>query len=120
MLVDQDDTPLFLGAIHRVLGAVTLAGVADVAAARGWRLRTLSRQAAVNALAPSTVVLTDGSTWAALDLLVPAGEAVVDVLHDVVVPALARPSRWPTTTTWTWRVRQVRRRGGVAVLDAGT
>lgn len=115
MLVDQDDTPLFLGAIHRVLGAVTLAGVADVAAARGWRLRTLSRQAAVNALAPSTVVLTDGSTWAALDLLVPAGEAVVDVLHDVVVPALA-PESLAYHHDVDLAVRQVRRRGGVAVL----
>jgi uncharacterized protein (DUF1015 family) len=117
MLVDQDDTPLFLGAIHRVLPTASLADIGAVAAAQGWVLRILPRPEAVNALAPTTVVVTDGAQWAALPLPVRPGDAVVDVLHDTVIPGLPRgPGHLGYHHSVDHAVRQVRRRGGVAVL----
>ena len=65
MLIDQDETPLFLGAIH---GSSTA-----YASATWWRPRRSTgaevtsyedTEAAVAALAPDTLVLTDGKEWA--------------------------------------------------------
>ena len=50
MLVDQDDTPLFLGAIHRVLRGVPLADLGDVVARGPHTLATCSQAAALDAL----------------------------------------------------------------------
>jgi uncharacterized protein (DUF1015 family) len=90
MLVDHDDTPLFLGAIHRVLAGVRLDDVARAADLIGARFTLARPDAAVAALGPDVLVLTDGSAWATLALTVPADRAVVELLHDLVVPALPR------------------------------
>ena len=69
MLVDQADTPLFLGAIHRVLAGLDARRPRAAAAARGGRLRAASRRhEAVAALARDVLVATDGEHWATLRL----------------------------------------------------
>jgi uncharacterized protein (DUF1015 family) len=93
MLVDQDDTPLFLGAIHRVLTCTTLAGLASAAEATDARVRTTTSERAIAALGGSTLVATDGDRWATLTLRVPEGRAPVEVLHEDVVPALPEGPR---------------------------
>lgn len=93
MLVDHDDTPLFLGAIHRVLAGVRLEDVARAAELVLARFTPATAEAALAALGPDVLVLTDGSTWATLALDVPPDRAVVEVLHDVLVPALPRGPR---------------------------
>lgn len=93
MLVDHDDTPLFLGAIHRVLAGVRLEDVARAAELIGARFAPAAPDAAVAALGPDVIVVTDGSAWATLSLPVPADRAVVEILHDVLVPALPRGPR---------------------------
>lgn len=117
MLVDQDDTPLFLGAIHRVLSGVTLTALTALAGRRGWPTQLRSERSALDRLGPTTLVVTDGTRWATLALPVPAGEAAVDVLHDLVLPALSCP---PGAVGYhhsvALAVRQVRRGGGLAVL----
>ena len=101
MLVDQDDTPLFLGAIHRILAR------ADTRRPRR-RSGTPSQpaagpQEAIAALAPTTVVVTDGHDWATIAL--PRGDdrLAVEILHEDVLPDAAagrRPrSATPTRST---------------------
>ena len=92
MLVDQDDTPLFLGAIHRVLVGSTLEVVGAAAADLG-AFRETSPGDAVAGLAPNTLVLTDGTTWATLTLTAHAERAPVEVLHERLVPALRSQPR---------------------------
>ncbi|WP_372727885.1 DUF1015 family protein [Nocardioides sp.] len=94
MLVDQDDTPLFLGAIHRFFVGLTLDHVRQAAATLGATYRELDQEPAVAALGPTTAVVTDGSSWASLDLHVPATRALVEVLHEDLLSAMPRrPSR---------------------------
>jgi uncharacterized protein (DUF1015 family) len=93
MLVDQDDTPLFLGAVHRTLADTKLRdlraaveGVAEYASA--------DEAAAMAALGPSTLVVTDGREWARVELTLDADRAAVQVLHDDLLPRLSgRPRR---------------------------
>ncbi|MFC4785217.1 DUF1015 family protein [Nocardioides sp. MAHUQ-72] len=89
MLVDQDDTPLFLGAIHRVFPGVGLDDLELAAASRGVGFRTCTETEAVALLGPETLVATDGSRWATLQLTVPRTRAAVEILHEDLVPALA-------------------------------
>jgi len=93
MLVDQDDTPLFLGAIHRVLTGVTMAGLRSAAewTEAGW-VPTAGRPA-IAGLGGSTLVATDSETWATLTLPVPADRAPVEILHELVIPALPEGPR---------------------------
>jgi uncharacterized protein (DUF1015 family) len=91
MLVDQDDTPLFLGPIHRVLAGTSLEELAVACADVGARLERASEPEAVAALGPHTLAATDGRTWATVRLEVPRNRAAVEVLHDRLVPAL-RPA----------------------------
>jgi uncharacterized protein (DUF1015 family) len=117
MLVDQDDTPLHLGPIHRVLTGVTLAALADHAVQLGWSARPLPKREALDALGPHTVVLTDGPTWASLTMPTGAREAVVDVLHHRVLPGLMLPpSSVDYHHTVESAVRRVRKTGAVGVL----
>ena len=91
MLVDQADTPLFLGAIHRTLTGVGLRAVMAAARRSGASVRELPHDRAVSELAPDTIVVTDNETWASItptdDNRLP-----VEWLHEVLVPALATPS----------------------------
>jgi uncharacterized protein (DUF1015 family) len=90
MLVDQGDTGLFLGAIHRTLRGVTLPDLVDAARDAGARTRALDAGAALGALAPGTLTTTDGADWAAID--VPdRGLLPVEWLHRHLVPTLPPP-----------------------------
>jgi len=92
MLVDQDDTPLFLGAIHRVLRGTGFDDVATAAAGLG-DFRPTTEARAVAALAADTLVVTDGQQWAALRLYLGEGRASVEVLHEQLLPKLPHPPR---------------------------
>jgi uncharacterized protein (DUF1015 family) len=117
MLVDQDDTPLFLGAIHRVLTRVTLSELVDAVARGPHHLLTCSRAAAVDALGPNSLAVTDGQTWASLRLALAGDLSAVEELHETMLPALERP---PRSVTYHHSVeeatRKVRRGKDVAVL----
>src|SRR3954465_12417589 len=90
MLVDQEDTPLFLGPIHRILTGVGLDDLAAAAEAVGAGFDVVDRVDAVQALGPATLAATDGSRWATVKLHVPEDRAAVELLHDDLVPALPR------------------------------
>jgi len=94
MVVDQDETPLFLGAIHRLLHGVKLADVLTAASSVGARVSTIDESEAVAALAPNTLVLADGQDWATVGLDVPSGTAMVQLVDDVLLAGLSkRPAR---------------------------
>ncbi len=117
MLVDQDDTPLFLGAIHRVLTGTTLDGLLDAARAVGAEVRVLSEELAVAELAPAVLVVTDGNRWASVDLPESPGQAAVEILHQALVPALGlAPTRIGYHHSLDDAMNQIARRPGVAVL----
>lgn len=88
MLVDQGDTPLFLGAIHRTLRGTRLVDVEDVARALGARVDVLSRTGALAALDANTVVATDGRTWTAIKPPAQEARAIVEWLHQALVSHL--------------------------------
>jgi uncharacterized protein (DUF1015 family) len=116
MLVDQDDTPLFLGAIHRILVGTTLEALRKAAASAGVFTARGSAEA-VAALAPGTVVVTDGDDWATLALDLPADTAAVEVLHASVLPALERPpDRVEHHHSVDGTLSRLPRTGGLAVL----
>ncbi len=92
MLVDQDDTPLFLGAIHRTVTRTTLAELAAAAAGVAGYAPASAEQA-MAALGPSTLVVTDGTSWGRLELRIPSGRAAVETLHEELLPRLAGGSR---------------------------
>ncbi len=93
MLVDQDDTPLFLGAIHRTLAGSTVEEVRLAAEAAGARFEEHARQRAVDSLSPDTIVVTDGARWASLRLALAPDRLAVESLHEDLVPALPRAPR---------------------------
>ncbi len=116
MLVDQDDTPLFLGAIHRILVGTTLDAMHKAAASFG-SFTSCGSTEAVAALAPGTLVVTDGREWATLALDLPAETAAVEVLHTSLLPALATPpDRVEHHHSVDDVLRRLPRSGGVAVL----
>ena len=116
MLVDQDDTPLFLGAIHRVLVGVLFDEIRQAAAPVGV-FHEVSASAAVAGLAPETLAISDGTRWATLTLEAQGDHAVVEVLHDRLVPALARrPQRVGYHHSVEDTMRGLGRAPGVAVL----
>ncbi len=90
MLVDQGDTGLFLGAIHRTLRGVGLDDLLAAARAAGATTRSLQAGTALIALAPGTLTATDGDAWSAID--VPdRGLLPVEWLHRDLVPTLPSP-----------------------------
>ncbi|WP_244927885.1 DUF1015 family protein [Nocardioides sp. W7] len=93
MIVDHDDTPLFLGAIHRVLTGVRLEDLERAAALVGARFAPAPPEQAVAALRRNTMVATDGASWATLTLDVATDRTAVESLHDIIVPALPRGPR---------------------------
>jgi uncharacterized protein (DUF1015 family) len=100
MLVDQDDTPLFLGAIHRVLSGPSLDQLAEAASTIGMGSEVRDPADAVARLGPNTLVATDGDRWATLALAVSHTRAPVEVVHDKLIPALptapTRVTHWHT------------------------
>ena len=87
MLVDQDDTPLFLGAIHRTLPDTRLPQLRDAVAGVAEFVPATEQQA-MAALGPSTLVVTDGTDWGRLELRLRDGQAAVEVLHADLLPRL--------------------------------
>jgi uncharacterized protein (DUF1015 family) len=117
MLVDQADTPLFLGPIHRVLTGVSLDDLAAATEIAGVGFDVVDRASALEALGPQTLVATDGKMWATLKLDLPPDRAAVEALQDDLVPALTRgPSRVHHHHSVDTTLTQLRRSGGVAVL----
>lgn len=91
MLVDQDDTPLFLGAIHRTLTGATLEDLVDAARAAGAVVTQQGRHHALSALDSTHLVLTDGMSWHTVSPRGLEQEAAVSWLHARVLPRLSRP-----------------------------
>ncbi len=91
MVVDQDDTPLFLGAIHRTLVGTTAAAVAEAAHAAGADVVQGERPHALGALDSTHLVLTDGTTWHVVAPHRLGNLALVSWLHAQVIPRLSRP-----------------------------
>ncbi|WP_165821273.1 DUF1015 family protein [Nocardioides gansuensis] len=93
MLVDQQDTPLFLGPIHRTLVGTPLAAVSAAAREAGARVRELPQHEALNALEPHTLVVTNGRSWAVLDLAGAPVELALGWLLDQLIPRLPTPPK---------------------------
>jgi uncharacterized protein (DUF1015 family) len=94
MVIDQDETPMFLGAIHRLFHGTKLQDLLNASSAAGADVRTIPEEEAVAALAPDTLVLTDGQQWATVRLEVPHGSAMVQLVDGVLLAGLPRrPSR---------------------------
>ncbi len=88
MLVDQDDTPLFLGAIHRTLPGTTLGALVEAARSAGADVSQHDHHHALGALDSTHLVLTDGGSWHTVS---PSGleeETAVSWLHDQVLARL--------------------------------
>ncbi|MEP9364866.1 DUF1015 family protein [Nocardioides sp. CN2-186] len=90
MLVDQGDTPLYLGAIHRVLVGATLADIATAPQVASFT-RT-GPEEAVASLGADTLVATDGHDWGILRLQVGPERLAVQALHNDLLPVLAHPA----------------------------
>jgi len=116
MLVDQGDTPLFLGAIHRVLPGVSL-GELHAACPPSSTFTPVGRTEAFTSLSRNTLVVTDGQSWATVALVLPPDTAAVEILHEQLLPSLALGGRrvgyHHSVDEALARVRSVR---GVAVL----
>lgn len=91
MLVDQGETPLFLGAIHRVLSGVDVAALD--ALGHLALVRPATAEEAIGALSPDTIVAHDGRRWATLRLELRPGQAAVEVLHRTLLPRLRPRAR---------------------------
>ena len=96
MLVDQADTPLFLGAIHRVLTGVRMRHVRSALADQAT-FTSMSRADALKSLGPETIGVTNGRQWASIQLSGPSrpeqGIAVEQVHREIIDRLRPRPRR---------------------------
>lgn len=90
MLVDQLDTPLFLGAIHRTFTGTTLDDLSEAARDAGASVAEQSRHHALSALDSTHLVLTDATTWYVVEPRRIEHAAAVSWLHEQVLPRLPR------------------------------
>lgn len=97
MLVDQIDTPLFLGAIHRTLVGVTVENLSEAATRCGGSVQVGARGFALAELAPNTLVVTDSNDWAVIRPPAAVGLELVSWLHTTLMPSL---SQQPTTVAF--------------------
>lgn len=88
MLVDQSDTPLFLGPIHRSLDQVSLPELERTARSLGAHVRELDREHALPELSARTLLAADGRRWATLTPPDDAAHLLVEWLHRSLLPAL--------------------------------
>lgn len=93
MLVDQDDTPLFLGAIHRMLFGSTMDDLRSGAENAGLDYEEQPEERAVAGLGPDHLVVTDSRRWAVITLAAGPDQAAVELLHDLLIPALTQGPR---------------------------
>jgi uncharacterized protein (DUF1015 family) len=84
MLVDQSDTPLQLGAIHRSVAGLTMETIAAAAITRGDDFRRHPSRHEALAVLERALVLHDGESWASLT---PVGQLPVFALHQQLFPA---------------------------------
>ncbi|MEX0429778.1 DUF1015 family protein [Nocardioides sp. DS6] len=89
MIVDQHTAPLHLGAIHRTLRDTSFARLRTTAHTLACRWRDAPHGEAVAALHPGTVVVTDATSWASIQLPLPPGAAAVQFLHESFIPTLS-------------------------------
>lgn len=120
MLVDQDDTPLFLGAIHRMLSGVSFDDA--LAAARTlWSASESDSVTVLDALDPTSIALTDGVRWATLALGQHADQVAVEALHHDLLPALPQqPLRVAYHHSLEETLADLHRTGGVAAVMPAT
>ena len=93
MLVDQDDTPLFLGAIHRLLLGTTIDDVRSAARTAGMDMAEGTEASVVAGLGPDHLVVTDRQRWAVVTLPPASDRAAVELLHELLIPALPHGPR---------------------------
>jgi len=90
MVIDQDETPMFLGAIHRLLHGTRVPDLVQAAASVGAVVSTIDEAEAMAALAQDTLVLTDGARWATVRMAVPEGSAMVQLADGVLLGRLRK------------------------------
>lgn len=90
MVIDQDDTPFFLGAIHRTLQGTTVDAVREAAVRAGGTVTEHEGAKALRALSPDAWLVSDGQQWWSVGTshLRSTTSAVQD-LHELVLPLLA-------------------------------
>jgi uncharacterized protein (DUF1015 family) len=94
MVIDHEETPLFLGPIHRVVRGVPLDELVAAAKGLGSVVTEGDEHDVIARLDPRTLVVTDARRWAAIELPLPAGSSAVQLLHERVLPGLTTaPSR---------------------------
>jgi len=93
MIIDHEDTSLFLGAIHRILHGVRIHDLITSAEAAGAVVTRIDAADAVSELDPETLVLTDGLEWATVHLEVARGSAAVQLVDEVLLARLPRAPR---------------------------
>lgn len=87
MVVDQDDTPFFLGPIHRTFKRRSLQALKTAAEAIGTTAREMPEADALRQLGPRAVVATDGRRWMVLDLPQDPHLSAVEFLHQHLLPS---------------------------------
>ena len=91
MVIDHAESPMFLGAIHRVLHQVSLPDFLRAAGAAGARVADAPDEAsAIQALDRDVLVTTAGGRWATVSLPPDRELAAVEMLHRRIVPLLDR------------------------------
>ncbi|MCY7399895.1 MAG: DUF1015 domain-containing protein [Nocardioides sp.] len=89
MLVDQLDTPLFLGPIHRTVSGADLDAMAAAARSAGAAVRELGRARALGELDRNHLVLTDSTKWVSVRPHGLEGATLVAWLHETLLPGTA-------------------------------
>ncbi len=124
MLVDQDDTPLRLGAVHRVVPRTSVEEIRALAdGLPGTQWHELPDAAAGRAAIAasdgqvSPVVVSDGKDlWAAWTLPHPPGAATVEVLHGAVESRLPQRRRVRYEHSFAAAIGTARKTSGIALL----
>lgn len=93
MLVDHGDTPLVLGAIHRLLRGTSADDLRDAAERIGAQVRRVATAATTVPTGPRRVVVVDDRESLELDLPDDAPGLAVEVVHALLLPALDRTPR---------------------------
>lgn len=92
MLIDQTESPLHLGALHRALDGVSLRQAETAARAAGATIERLTKGAALNRLGRDTLLLSDGTDWLTVDVTLTGPGSVVEWLHDELIAAHLSPA----------------------------
>ncbi|CAN5228938.1 DUF1015 domain-containing protein [soil metagenome] len=90
MIVDQTETPLQLGAIHRVLASVRLDDLRQAAQGVGASVAESDQAGALRAVGPGQLASTDGKRWICVQLETSPATSMVEQLHHKILPALPR------------------------------